>query len=114
MKFAFLLYGDSKVWENATPEERAEIYAAHGRFFETLTARNAFVAGQELALPEEAMTVRESDGLAVAGPFTEVAEHLGGFYVVEARDMDDAVALARMLPGNVEIRPVVEQEGGMS
>lgn len=110
MKFMFLLYGDPKVWETATPEFRAQTFAAHERLFRELEKTNGFVSGAELAPPQTARTLHDSDGkvLAVDGPFAEISEHLGGFYLIEAPDMAEAERLARMLPGNVEIRPVVE------
>jgi hypothetical protein len=111
MKYALLLYGDESVWQNATPEERAEVYAKHTAFLEMLTARNAIVGGAELAHSATATTLRR-DGdevLLTDGPFAEAAEQLAGFYLVEARDHDEALEFARALPsGNVEVRAMVE------
>jgi hypothetical protein len=111
MKYALLLYGDESVWQNATPDERVEVYAKHNAFMELLREREAIVGGAELAHSSTATTLRRGAGevLVTDGPFAEMAEQLAGFYLVEARDLDEALEFARALPsGNVEVRPMVE------
>jgi hypothetical protein len=113
VKYALLLYGDESVWQNATEDERRETYAKHIAFLELLRSRDAVVGGAELAHSSTATTVRRRDGEEVVtdGPFAEMAEHLAGFYLVSARDLDEALEFARALPsGNVEVRPMVEPE----
>jgi hypothetical protein len=115
MKYALLLYGDESVWQNATDAERAEIYAKHGAFLRLLEERDAIVGGAELANSSTATTVRKQgdDVLITDGPFAEMTEHLAGFYLVSARDLDEALEFARALPsGTVEIRPFGGDEGG--
>lgn len=109
MKFVLLIYGDETVWANASPAAQAEIMAEHGRIGTALGARNAYLAGEELAATTTAKTVRTNGGqsLLTDGPFAETAEHLGGFYLIDAADMDEAVAYAKMLSGTVEVRPVI-------
>jgi hypothetical protein len=111
MKYALLLYGDESVWQDAGPEERAEVYAKHNAFLDMLRERDAVVGGAELAHSSAATTLRRGgdEVLVTDGPFAEAAEQLAGFYLVEARDLDEALEFARALPsGNVEVRPMVE------
>jgi hypothetical protein len=111
MKYALLLYGDESVWQDATPEERVEVYAKHQAFLDLLAERDAIVGGAELAHSSTATTLRRDAGsvLVTDGPFAEAAEQLAGFYLIEARDLDEALELARALPsGTIEVRPMVE------
>jgi hypothetical protein len=116
MKYALLIYQDrafEQHWADATDDQRRALYAEYGEFGKLLDQRNAMVGGSELGLSHTATTVRKRDGDVVItdGPFAEVAEQLGGFYIVEARDIDEALELARALPSEtVEVRPVVEAE----
>ena len=113
MKYALLIYQDAgfeRSWASASAEERAALYAEFEAF--AAFAGDRIVEGHELALSDAATTVRKRGGEVVLtdGPFAEVAEHLGGYFIVEARDLDEALELARALPdGTVEVRPVVEQ-----
>jgi hypothetical protein len=116
MKYALLIYQDAAFeerWANATDHERQELYAQYGAFGKLLAEREAMVGGNELAVSATATTVRGNgaDAVITDGPFAEVAEQLGGYYVVEARDIDEAIEFARALPSDVvEVRPIVEQE----
>jgi len=110
MEFALLIYGDEKRWTNASEQERRETYAQHERFMKMLQDRGAIRGGAELAATSAARTIRHGDAdLSVTdGPFAETAEQLGGFYLIEAADIDEAVALGKELPaGVVEVRPLV-------
>ncbi|WP_433290992.1 YciI family protein [Actinoplanes sp. CA-030573] len=116
-KYMLLIYGDDKQWEAMTPEEWAAHGRAHAGFNETGGAR--VLGGEQLAAAPDATTLRAgSDGGVVLtdGPFLETKEVLGGFYLIEAADLDEAVKLAAQLPevkaahSGVEIRPVVEHE----
>ena len=112
MKYALLIYQDAEFerrWEAASDAERARLYAEFDAF--AAAAGDRILGGHELGLSDTATTVRRrGDDVVVSdGPFAEVAEHLGGFFIVEAADLDEALALARALPeGTVEVRPVVE------
>jgi hypothetical protein len=113
MKYALLIYQDAdfeRFWASASEEERAALYAQFGAFAEV--AGDRLLGGEELGLSGTATTVRKrgDDVVLSDGPFAEVAEHLGGYMIVEARDLDEALELARALPdGTIEVRPVVEQ-----
>jgi hypothetical protein len=117
MKYALLIYQDDafeKWWATASEDQRKELYEQYGAFSQLLRERNALVGGNELAVSSMATTVRKRDGDSVVtdGPFAEVAEQLGGYYVIEARDLDEALELAKALPSDtVEVRPVVEAAG---
>ncbi|MCY1141046.1 YciI family protein [Actinoplanes sp. Pm04-4] len=112
MKYALLIYQVEKNWAEADEEQRRQAYEAHGRFAALLKERNADRGGEELALTDTATTIR-SGGLLTDGPYAETAEQLGGFYLVEARDLDEALEFGRALAelGDiVEVRPVVAFE----
>lgn len=112
MKYALLIYQVEKDWAGADDEQRRRAYEAHGRFAALLRERGAGRGGEELALSDAATTVRGE--LLTDGPYAETAEQLGGFYLVEAADLDEALGYARELAalGDViEVRPVVEHPG---
>ncbi len=107
MKYALLIYGDEKVWEARDGDERQANDERHARYMETLRSRGAMAGGEELTRSAAATTVR--GGSVTDGPYAETAEQLGGFYLIEAADLDEAIELARQLPEPiVEIRPVVD------
>jgi hypothetical protein len=116
MRYMLLIYQDAEFerrWADASDAEKEKLYARFGAFGALLEERKAYVAGEELALSHTATTVREDgdDFVVTDGPFAEVAEQLGGFYIVEARDLDEALEFARALPSDVvEVRPIQVQE----
>jgi hypothetical protein len=109
-KYVLLIHGIDDEWEAMTPEQAKEHDAAHRRFREAAGAR--VVGGEELEAGSTATTLRGE--MTTDGPFLETKEVLGGFYLLEAADLDEVVALARLLPevraghSGVEIRPVVD------
>ena len=110
MEYALLIYGDEKVWASRDEEQNRENGERHGRFATMLAERNAMRGGKELAFASTATTLRrrDDDVSITDGPFAETTEVLGGFYLIEAADLDEAIALAKELPeGVVEIRPIV-------
>jgi hypothetical protein len=114
MEYALLIYGDEKLWDSADEQTRRETYAEHGRFMKMLQDRGALRGGEELASTPSATTLRRgADGVSVTdGPFAETAEQFGGFYLVEAADLAEAIELAKQLPAEtVEVRPVVPNPG---
>jgi len=111
VKYALLIYGNEKNWAEADDAARTQAYAEHGRFGALLAERGAMRGGEELAATDSATTVRAAgDGFVLTdGPYAETSEQLGGFYLVEAADLDEAIEYAKALPGDlVEVRPVVE------
>ncbi len=111
MKYALLIYGEDQAWADASPQEKSEVYAEYAAFSTMLESRGAIRGGAELETVAAATTVRrKGDELLVTdGPFAETTEQFGGFYLVEAADLDEALEYAKALPADtVEVRPVVE------
>jgi hypothetical protein len=114
-KYMILIYGDAEQWGAMSPEQQRTHEAAHAAF--RATAGTRVLGGEELELAPTATALRcDPDGQTIItdGPFLETKEALGGFYLLEAADLDEVIALARLLPevraghSGVEIRPVVE------
>ena len=99
------------------PEQMAEVHTAYTAYTQLLRDRGAFLAGDELQSIATATTVRIRDGqsLITDGPFAETKEALGGYYLIEAPDLDDAIGLAKQCPGanwgSIEVRPIKERTG---
>jgi hypothetical protein len=113
MQYAFLIYGDEKVWEARDEQDRQATTEAHAKYAQLLQSRGAMLGGKELTPSSAATTVRNQGDVGVTdGPFAEAAEQLGGFYLVEAKDLDEAIELAKQLPEPiVEVRPIVDNTG---
>ena len=112
MKYLLMLTDIAGKWDTLPPAEQARIMEAHGAFGQALRAEDRYVSGFRLRPPGEARTLRLAgpDRRDVTdGPFTETKEVMGGFYVIEAGSMDEAIGWARRLPlayGSIEVRPV--------
>ena len=111
MRYVLLIHGGDSDWEQRSEEERKAIY---GEYFAVSEAKGVY-GGAELQPESTATTVRVADGrtLTTDGPFAETKEALGGFYLYEADNLDDAIELAARIPaarlgGAIEIRPLVE------
>ena len=108
-QYAILIYEDEASYATATPEVMAEVMEAHNRFaagVERLGAK--LLGGEALQDTSTATSVRGTE--VTDGPFAETKEALGGFYLVDAPDLDTALAVARTVParfGGVEVRPVM-------
>lgn len=115
MKYMFLLFGDEGTWAGMSEEERQAEYARHGALAEELAAAGKTPAGEELAPGAQARTLRLDGAPRITdGPFLETREQLGGFYIIDCADMDEALEWARKIPmsgGAVEVRPIVENMG---
>lgn len=111
-QYMFLLYDNEDWYDQVTPEEWQRQMKLHGEFAAAVEAAGARIFGGEaLQRSTTASTVRQTDGepLVTDGPFIETKEALGGFYLIEAKDLDQALALAKRCPsGNVEVRPVMD------
>ena len=117
MQYLVLIYGE----EPTSPPPAdviAQVGAQYGRYTAMLRERGAFVGGEELQPTSTATTVRTRDGrsLITDGPFAETKEALGGFYLIEAKDLDEAIELAGQCPGaqwgSIEVRPVSNESMG--
>jgi hypothetical protein len=114
MQYLVLIYSEEPT--SPPPAEAiAEIGTQYRRFTTMLRDRGAFVGGEELQPTSTATTVRVREGrtLITDGPFAETKEALGGYYLIEAKDLDEAIALAGQCPGaqwgSVEVRPITDQ-----
>ncbi len=117
MEYLALIHGDESVWEGMTEAERGAAYEQYGEFAEAARAAGVLVGGEELGSTASATTVRVRDDqrLVTDGPYAEVKEALGGFFILDCASFDDAIAWAARIPaaehGAVEVRPVhVEPE----
>jgi hypothetical protein len=114
MQYALLIYSDEKEWEGAPEAARSELIGKHVQLYKELQASGKMVSGQPLRSTTTATTVHVRDGktLITDGPFAETKEQLGGFYLIEAEDLDEALRWASHVPhigdGCVEVRPVGE------
>ena len=114
MKYIFLIYSAEKDW---TDETRHACMLESMKICDTLAQQGKFIAASPLQYAEAASCVRVRDGQTqlTTGPFAETTEQLGGFYIVELDDLDEAIAIASKLPpakkGTVEIRPVFALDG---
>jgi hypothetical protein len=112
-EYVVLIVGDEdRWWTSTTEEERRHAYAEHGRFSEQLVARgHRITGGAELHRRTTARTVPAGGGTPTDGPFTETAEQVGGFYLVESEDVDDLLDCCQILAAlgdAVEVRPCVD------
>jgi hypothetical protein len=107
-RYMFLMYDSEEWYDTAAEQDVADEMALHEEFMKAVEAAGATVLGGEaLERSSTASTVRK--GLVTDGPFADTKEALGGFYLVEAADLDVALALAKLVPaGNVEVRPIME------
>jgi hypothetical protein len=107
-QYLIMLYEDEAGYASATPDENSEIMAAHGRFAEQAVALGAKILGGEALQPTSTATSIRRD-VVTDGPFVETKEVLGGYYLIEAKDLDQALAVAKLVPtpyGGVEVRPI--------
>ena len=114
MKYMLLVYLDEQAMTDA---ERAHCYVESAQLTQDLNAKGQYVSASPLHPVATATSVRVREGkrLVTDGPFAETREQLGGYYVVEAQDLDEAIQIAERIPparfGTIEIRPVMEISG---
>ncbi len=114
MKYMLLIHDDEKAWAKMTDAERQRIYGEYGQFGQQIKDTGHYLAGAQLQPTTTATSVRVRDGkrLVTDGPFAETREQLGGYYLVNAKDLDEAIGIAARIPsakaGTIEVRPVVE------
>jgi len=115
MKYLLLIYQDEKQWATLTEAERQKIYAEYGQLRQELVTSGEFVSGSQLHPVTTASSVRVRNGkeMVTDGPFAETHEQLGGYFLIEAKDLDEALGIAARIPsareGTVEVRPIVER-----
>jgi hypothetical protein len=107
-EYLILIYEDENAYATATPDVLQQVMEAHNRFAQQVEERGGkIVTGRALQPTPTATTVR--DDVVTDGPFAETKEALGGFYLIEARDLDQALEIGKLCParfGGVEVRPI--------
>ena len=114
MKYMLLIYNDEQALSEA---ERKDCYAESTQLAHDIKSKGQYLAANPLHPTSMATSVRVRNGkrLVTDGPFAETREQLGGYFLIEAKNLDDAIAVAAMIPmarkGTVEVRPVIEIPG---
>jgi hypothetical protein len=114
MKYMLLIYDVEKEWDGLTEAERQKIYAEYRELQEDLSSKGKFLAGSQLQPTTTATAIRVRNGKQIVtdGPFAETREQLGGYILIEAKDLDEANSIAGRIPsarmGTVDVRPLVE------
>jgi hypothetical protein len=113
MQYLLMVYRNDAEFGKMDAAERKNVTAEYGSFTQSIIQSGHFKAGDGLQPTSTATTVRVRDGktLTTDGPFAETREQLGGYYLVEAKDLDTALAIAARIPGaktgSIEVRPVM-------
>lgn len=112
-QYAILIYEAESGYASGGQEAAQQTMQAHGRFAEQIGERGGKILGGEALEPTATATSVRND-IVTDGPFAETKEALGGFYVIEARDLDHAIEIAKLCPaqfGGVEVRPIMDVSG---
>jgi hypothetical protein len=115
-QYLLLFYGDESRWESISEDEREARIQEYGALIRDLSAQGKWIGGNQLQSTETATTVRVRDGevLTTDGPFAETKEALGGYFLIDADSLDEALEWAGRIPvardGMVEVRPIVMRE----
>ncbi len=113
MQYLLLIYDPEKAWTTMPEAERNQMHGEYMTFTEDIKASGHHKAGEALQPTHTATTVRVRDGKTSTtdGPFAETREQLGGFYLIEAKDLDEATRIAARIPsariGSIEVRPIM-------
>jgi hypothetical protein len=114
VKFLLLIHYDEQAWDERT--DKAPILEECDRFVQDATAGGQYLAGAQLHPTSTATSVRVRDGkrLVTDGPFAETREQLAGYVLADAKDLDEAIAIAARIPparwGTIEVRPILEDK----
>lgn len=110
MRFLFLLYGDERAEAALSPAEMTAVVEQHMAFSQRLRDAGRLRGGEQLWPSSSASVLDATSEVVTDGPYADTKEQLGGLYVVECADLDDALALAKEIPSSpglrIEIRPV--------
>jgi hypothetical protein len=118
VKYMLLIYDNEKVWTDMPADEQGRLFGEYMKFTDDIKASGHYIEGAPLQPVATATSVRiRSDKqLVTDGPFAETQEQLGGYYLVEARDLNEAIGIAARIPsvrfGTIEIRPVMDVGAG--
>lgn len=114
MQYLLLICGNERDWDKQTPDQAAATMARYRTLTQDLAQSGHYKGGNQLQPVAAATTVRVRNGKrqTTDGPFAETREQLGGYFLVEARDLDEAIGIAERIPaaetGCIEIRPVID------
>jgi hypothetical protein len=114
MKYLLLIHDEEKEWQSLSEAEQQSIYGEYRKLIEELTSKGQFLGGSQLQPTSTATSIRVRDGkqMVTDGPFAETREQLGGYFLIEAKDLDEAISIAGRVPsarmGTIELRPLVE------
>jgi hypothetical protein len=112
MQYLLMIYANEAEYAKIDPATLQKVYEEYGAFTQGIVKSGNFKAGDRLQPTTTATTVRIRDGktLMTDGPFAETREQLGGYYLVDAKDLDEALAIAAKIPGarfgSIEVRPI--------
>ncbi len=107
-QYLILIYETEASYANASPADLDKVMVAHGRFAEQVAEQGAKLLGGNALQPTSTATTIRGD-VVTDGPFVETKEALGGYYLIEAKDLDQALAVGKLCPaqfGGVEVRPI--------
>jgi hypothetical protein len=113
MQYLLLIYGNEADWANLSEAEQGQIFGDYMTYTAQIQQSGNYIGGEALEPVASATTVRVKNGktLTTDGPFAETREQLGGYYLVEAKDLDEAISLAARIPGarqgSIEVRPIM-------
>lgn len=115
MRYLLMIYDDESTWATMTDAQRAAGMEHYEKYSAWLNEKGWMRGGDQLADTGQATTVRQKDGqdLTLDGPYAETKEQLGGYYIVECANLDEALEAARRVPsvafgGSVEVRPLID------
>lgn len=113
MQYMLLIYEEEQKWTTMPEAERNKMFGEYGTFTEAIKKSGHMLHGAPLQPTSTSTSVRVKDGKSVTthGPFAETREQLGGYYLIEAKDLDEATMIAAKIPsarlGCIEVRPVM-------
>ena len=114
MRYLLLIYENEKAWMSIPEDQQGAIFGEYMAFTESIKKSGNLLGGDPLQPTDTATCVRVREGkrMVTDGPFAETREQLGGYYLVDAKDLDEAIAIAERIPsarmGTIEIRPIME------
>ncbi len=113
-EYLILIYEDENGYANASPDVFQQVMEAHTRFAQQVENKGAKIVSGNALQPTSTATSIRGD-VVTDGPFAETKEALGGYYLIQARDLDHALDIAKLCParfGGVEVRPIMDLSGG--
>jgi hypothetical protein len=120
MKYLLMIHHSEGDWTELTEPQRQDIYLEYRNLVQDLQEKGNYIAGAELqpVAAATAVQVRDGEQLITDGPFAETREQVGGFFLIEAKDQNEANSIAGRIPsarmGIIEVRPVMEMEAAVA